>query len=45
MRLNDDGLDALQVEQVGQHQSGRSGADNSDLRAHAGCIVHLSLAP
>ena len=29
-----DGLDAFQVQQMREHQSGRPGADDSDLRAH-----------
>ena len=33
-RLEDDRLDALQVEQVGQQQPGRAGADDPDLGVH-----------
>jgi hypothetical protein len=32
------------MQQVGEHQSGWPGADDSDLRAHAGCIVAFELS-
>ena len=32
--LDDDRLDALQMQQPRQHQAGRPRSDNSDLRAH-----------
>ena len=35
-RLDDDRLDSLQPQQMGENQSGRSGADYSDLRSHRG---------
>ena len=34
LRLDHDGLDALQVEQVREQQAGRSGADDAHLRAN-----------
>jgi len=33
--LNDDGLDAGEMQQPRQHQAGRPCSDNADLRAHA----------
>src|SRR6185437_300791 len=35
LRFEDDAVDALPGQQVGQEQSGGPGADDSDLRAHA----------
>src|SRR5207245_699458 len=32
--LEDDGVDALEVQQVRERQPGRAGADDPDLRAH-----------
>jgi hypothetical protein len=34
VRFEHDGFDFLQVEQVGEHESGRTRADDADLRAH-----------
>ena len=33
--LDDDGFDALQMQQPRQHQAGRPGSDNSDLSSHS----------
>ena len=33
-RLDDDGLDALEMEQMRKQQPGRPGADDADLRPH-----------
>jgi DNA-binding IclR family transcriptional regulator len=43
-RLEDDRLNALQVQQVGNQQTGGSGADDADLGAHSRIVPNSCLA-
>ena len=42
--LQDDGLDAREVQEMRQHQPGRPGADDADLRAHSALLWGASVA-
>ena len=42
--LQHDGLDARQMQEMRQHQPGRPGADDTDLRAHSALLLRGSVA-
>ena len=44
VRLDDDDLDAFEVQQVREQQTRRSGADDADLRANGRCGPSHALA-